>query len=298
MFSIRAFHSGLAAGKAIRGIVSTFALALLTATAGIAASAQQTVMAPRADRAETPLRVFEPPVEGCAPLAVISPGAGGTENGYSYLAQGLRDRGYLAVVMGHKESGPATLRKDVFHEGIHGGLKDMVTDPKLQHDRMLDLTAALQWAEAQCHRPYKVLLGHSMGSDTVVFEAGAANKLGVRGEDRFDAYVALSPSGPGSIFTSDSWKGIHKPLYVLTGTRDKGLEGSWEWRTAPYDGMPRGCKWLGVIDGATHMNFAGGGFAGKTEELTLETVTVFLKGARMGNCALPAPRAGITLKSK
>src|SRR5215470_12192975 len=29
-----------------------------------------------------------------------------------------------------------------------------------------------------------------------------------------------------------------------------------------------GCKWLGVIDGATHMNFAGIGFAESTEKLT------------------------------
>lgn len=27
--------------------------------------------------------------------------------------------------------------------------------------------------------------------------------------------------------------------------------------TIPYDSLPPGCKWLGVIDGATHMNFAG-----------------------------------------
>jgi predicted dienelactone hydrolase len=260
--------------------------------------AQQTVTAPRSDGAQTPLRIFAPAAQGCAPLAVISPGAGGTENGYSYLAEGLRDHGYLAVVMGHKESGPATLRKDIVHEGIHGGLKDMVTDPTLQHDRMLDLTATLAWTEKQCRRPYKVLLGHSMGSDTVVFEAGATNTLDVHGQDRFDAYVALSPSGPGSIFTKDSWRGIRRPLFVLTGTRDKGLEGTWEWRTAPYDGMPPGCKWLGVVDGATHMNFAGIGFAGKTKELTLESITAFLNGARTGNCGLPEQRDGMSLKGK
>lgn len=32
----------------------------------------------------------------------MSPGAGGTETGYTDLAEGLRERGYLAVVMGHK----------------------------------------------------------------------------------------------------------------------------------------------------------------------------------------------------
>jgi hypothetical protein len=137
-----------------------------------------------------------------------------------------------------------------------------------------------------------------MGSDTVMFEAGAHNQLGARGENRFDAYVALSPSGAGCMFTSDSWKDIRKPLFVLTGTRDKGLEGTWEWRTEPYDGMPAGCKWLGVTDGATHMNFAGIGFAGKTEKLTLSSIFAFLEDVRADHCTLPPAQSGITLKSK
>lgn len=274
------------------------AVLLSMASSGISARAQQSVSFPRADGAQTPFRVFAPAGQSCPALVIVSPGAGGTEKGYSYLAEGLRDRGYLAIVMGHKESGPATLRKDIVREGIHGGLKDMVTDRNLQRDRMLDLTATLTWAEQHCHHPFKAFIGHSMGSDTVVFEAGASNKLDVHGEDRFDAYVAISPSGPGSIFTSNSWRDIHKPLYVLTGTRDKGLEGTWQWRTAPYDRLPRGCKWLGVVDGATHMNFAGVGFAGTTKQLTLASILEFLDGARNRNCPLPVPQSGILLKSK
>ena len=127
------------------------------------ALAQQTVTSPRADGAQTPLRIFAPSGQACAPLAVISPGAGGTENGYSYVAEGLRDHGYLAVVMGQKESGPGTLRSEIRSAGVHGGPKDMVTDPSLQNDRMMDLAAALAWADKRCHYPFKVLLGHSMG---------------------------------------------------------------------------------------------------------------------------------------
>jgi len=72
-----------------------------------------------------------------------------------------------------------------------------------------------------------------MGSDTVMFEAGAHTTLElngreIAGKDLFDAYVALSPSGAGSIFSSDSWEDIRKPMFVLTGTHDKGLEGTWE----------------------------------------------------------------------
>jgi dienelactone hydrolase len=261
--------------------------------------AQQLVQQRRSDGAETPLMVYTPQGSECAPLAVISPGAGGTENGYAYLAEGLRERGWLAVVMGHKESGPGTLRHDVFHSGLHQGLEEMVTDPVSQGARMMDVGAALQWAEGQCHHPYKVLLGHSMGSDTVVFEAGARNKLGVRGEDRFDAYVALSPSGPGPIFPPNAWSDIRKPLYVLTGTRDRGLEGDWKWRTALYEDMPAGCKWLGVIEDATHMNFAGRGLGHrKTERLTLETVDAFLADARSGRCDSPPQPTGMTLAAR
>lgn len=260
--------------------------------------AQQTIHAPRGDGAQTSLKIYTPKSPGCAPLALISPGAGGTQDGYSYLAEGLRDHGWLAVVMGHKESGPKQLRGDMWHAGIHGGIQEMVFDPVLHHDRDMDVTAALQWAEKGCHRPFKALLGHSMGSDTVMFEAGARNKMGIRGRDRFDAYVAISPSGTGSIFPENAWSGIRKPLYVLTGTRDKGLEGSWQWRTEPFASLPSGCKWLGVINGATHLNFAGIGFAGKTKKLTLDTVNAFLNGARSGNCVAPPVPQGMQLEGK
>lgn len=263
----------------------------------LSCAAQELVNAHRADGAETPLRVYSAGKD-CALLAVISPGAGGTEDGYAYLAKGLRDRGWLAVVMGHKESGPATLRKEILSAGIHGGLKDMVTDRELQQDRMLDLDAALAWSSPRCSSSYKVLLGHSMGSDTVMFEAGARNKLQVRGHDRFDAYVAISPSGHGSIFMEASWSNVRKPLYVLTGTHDKGLEGTWEWRTEPFRGLPTGCHWLGVIDGASHLNFAGVGISATTERLTLASVDEFLAGARHNKCGAPARQDGITVTSQ
>jgi len=138
-----------------------------------------------------------------------------------------------------------------------------------------------------------------MGSDTVMFEAGARNKLQIRGRDRFDAYVAISPSGHGSIFMEASWATIHKPLYILTGTRDKGLEGTWEWRTEPYYGLPSGgCYWLGVIDNATHLNFAGIGVARATQRLTLASVDAFVASARGNKCAAPAKQPGITVRSQ
>lgn len=263
-------------------------------------SAQQLLQVPREDGAQTTLRVDAPTSGGCAPLALISPGAGGSENGYRYLAEGLQADGWRAIVMGHKESGRAALTSDIQEQhGVKRGLRELVDNPKAYEARLRDIAAALRWAETSCKAPYVALIGHSMGARTVMVEAGAGNKLGIRGQDRFDAYVAMSPDGPDPMFPENAWSGIRKPMLILTGTRDKSMQtGEYKSRTIPYDSMPPGCKWLGVIDGATHMNFAGVGFAGTTEKITLMETRAFLDGLRGGKCEGPVKTGGIALKNK
>jgi len=163
-------------------------------------SAQQLVRVPREDGALTPLRIDSPNSDPCPPLALISPGAGGSENGYRYLAEGLQTDGWRAIVMGHQESG-AALRSDIRDtHSIKGGLRELVDDPKAYDARLLDIQAALKWAEQSCKSPYIALIGHSMGTRTVMIEAGAKNKIGIKGQDRFKAYVAMSPDGPDPVF--------------------------------------------------------------------------------------------------
>ena len=257
------------------------------------------MQAPREDGVSVPLRVYEPSEAGCAPLALISPGAGGSEDGYKYLANGLRDDGWRTIVIGHKESGMEALRTDMREaRGIHKGLVQLVNDPKAYEARFMDIGAALKWANASCKAPFVALLGHSMGARTVEVESGAKNSFGLKSQDRFDAYVALSPDGPGTMFPEHAWSGIRKPILLLTGTRDGSLDGDWKTRTIPYDSLPAGCKWLGVIDGATHMNFAGGGMAGSTEKLTLLETKAFLDSLRGGKCGIPVQAEGIAVKSK
>ena len=230
---------------------------------------------------------------------MISPGAGGSEDGYKYLAKALRDDGWRAIVMGHKESGMAALRSDMRDSGgLHKGLQELVNDPAAYNARLMDIAAALKWADTSCKAPFVALLGHSMGARTVEVEAGAKNSLGVKALDRFDAYVALSPDGPGPMFPENAWSGIRKPMLLLTGTRDGSLDGDWKTRTIPYDSLPAGCKWLGVIDGATHMNFAGVGISGSTEKLVLLETKAFLDGLRGGRCGAPVAAEGIAVKNK
>src|SRR5581483_12004611 len=118
-------------------------------------------------------------------VAVISPGAGGTENGYAYLGRGMAEHGWLAIVVGHKESGPQKLRTEMRQSGLHNGLQGMVDDTALYRERLMVIGAALRYAEGRCKPPFVALFGHSTGSTTVMIEAGAQNNRGVRGKDRF-----------------------------------------------------------------------------------------------------------------
>lgn len=265
-------------------------------------AAPRDVQVPRSDGEKVALRVFEPPPHGgCAPLALLSPGAGAgiDPQALAYLAAALQHRGWRAILIEHKDGGHESLRDRIRNGGLRDGLLAMTTDPAAYVSRLADVGAALIWSHQRCQPPFQVLIGHSMGAATVMIEAGARNKMNVNGGNRFDAYVALSPQGPGAIFPAHAWNNIDRPLLVLTGTRDEALEGSWKTRLTPYDDLPRGCHWLGVVDDANHLNFAGFGYGHqKVESAVVPTIVAFLNGARRHACASPAPMSGLTLKTK
>jgi hypothetical protein len=270
--------------------------------------AQERVSAPRVDGQSTPLLVYRASNAGsaCPPLAIISHGAGGSENGYGYLASTMAHLGYTAIVMGHRESGLAVLRDDMRRDGVRDGIRALVTDTRAEEARLLDVGAALQWSEGQCHAPFRVLLGHSMGAETVMLEVGARNMINVAyppaGQDRFDAYVALSPEGSGAVYPRNAWNHLRKPILILTGTRDQAMNGApvtrqEAWHNLP--GIPSHCQWMGVIDGATHMNFAGSGFGHQSVEPQItQTITAFLDGVHAGSCKLPPRTGSMTLQAK
>jgi len=277
--------------------IAVFALAL----AGFLASPappQQVLTLTRADGQSLRIKPYTA-AGACRGIAILSHGAGGSEEGLAYLAQAMVEDGYLAVVIGHQESGRQALRQRVRGAGIRGGLAELVSDTAAYRGRVMDVAAARQWASARCSGKESVLLGHSMGAAAVMIEAGARNNVGVRGANAFDAYVALSPQGIGQLFPRGAWSGIRRPVLSITGTRDTGLGGAtWQARTEPFTGMSPGCKWLAVVDGATHMDFGGRGGAPLVEALTVQTIRAFLRGARFGDCAAPPRVQGIEVQAK
>lgn len=263
------------------------------------ANAQETLNLNRSDGEHTSARAYLPKDSGaCAPLVILSPGAGGSDRGLVGLANSFRSWGWLAVVAGHHESGMPALRENIRQAGLRGGLLELVTDPGAYRGRLLDYEAILAWSNKRCTPPTRVLLGHSMGAASTMIEAGAKNKLGVSGGDRFDAYIALSPQGIESIFPAHAWVGLRSPTLFITGTKDQGLEGSWEERTLPYEDTAPGCKALVVVDGATHMNLGGYGADAKMEALIDGAVKTFADGVAKGNCRVPGKGEGVVVRSK
>lgn len=92
-------------------------------------------------------------------------------------------------------------------------------------------------------------------------------------------------------------------MLVFTGTEDEALNGRWETRTMPWSGLPGDpsgkCQWIGIIDGATHMNFAGTGMgASRVTPLVAQTISAFLSGSGRRSCSLPHPLPNLTLQAK
>ncbi|MFM8756193.1 MAG: alpha/beta hydrolase family protein [Limnohabitans sp.] len=275
---------------------------VLTLTPVIALKAQETVPLRRSDGQPLQVKAYTPKHAGCRGIALVSPGAGGTEDGYTYLGQALSKQGYLAIVMGHRESGPSALRAHVHGHTLREGLAGLITDPAAYQGRSMDIAATMTWGKGRCDSAQAILVGHSMGAATVMIEAGARNNLGLRGGDGFAAYIAISPQGPGSIFPAHAWSNIQKPFLSITGTRDHELGGaSWQSRTVPHADMPAGCKWLAVVEGASHMNLAGRAMSLQAERATQSVMASFLESLSRGDCREPGPRAvtpNVTLRVK
>jgi len=115
-----------------RHLISILPCALLAVTA----LAQEKVSVTRKDMKIVPLSVYSPSGKSCTGVAVISPGAGGSENGYAYLGKGMSSLGYLAIVVGHQESGRAALKTHMRGKGLRKGLSSLVTDTDAYEGRL------------------------------------------------------------------------------------------------------------------------------------------------------------------
>jgi predicted dienelactone hydrolase len=230
-----------------------------------------------------PLTVYYPVGQGRWPFPVVifSHGAGGSKDGYGYLGSYWAAHGYVVIHPTHLGSDHSLLKK---HRPFYNlrAIKKMVTnrenfinrpeDIRYILDHLADLETQSPELDGMLDLKKIGVAGHSFGAYTTLAVAGATVNLPHAQPLSFNdirplAFIALSPQGDVSgIFHGNAWSGIQRPFLVMSGTKDKGLEGQpAAWRLESYDGMPAGDKSEIVIDGANHMNFAGVGIDGKVK---------------------------------
>jgi predicted dienelactone hydrolase len=213
-----------------------------------------------------PLRLHVPQGSRAAPLVIVSHGTGGDRAGYGYLGRALASHGFLAVHPTHLGSDASLLTSQRYSLNRSAILRAS-QDPGNWRARALDvrfLLSRLAWIEEAAHlaidRERIAVVGHSLGALTAMALAGALVQLpdgpASYREPLVRAVVALSPYGEGSAFDAASWASVAAPVLWITGTQDKGLQGEPPaWRTAPFERLPTGGKWLVSIEGATHLAF-------------------------------------------
>lgn len=264
-----------------------------------AAIAQELISLQRKDGKTSSSMHYKPATSRCKGIAIVSHGAGGSERGYGYIGKALASMGYATIVVGHEESGLAALKAHASGKSVRDGLASLITDAVAYQARFLEIESARIWARQGCDSKVEILIGHSMGAATVMLQAGARNKLNLSETSTFTAYIAISPQGSGLIFPKNAWSDINHPVLLITGTLDDEIGGlNWESRVEPFTNMKSGCKWLSVINGSNHMNFAGRGISQKTETLTMQVIGDFLHAFNSGDCSKHQPIAGMTLTVK
>ncbi|MFN4059095.1 MAG: alpha/beta hydrolase [Roseinatronobacter sp.] len=140
----------------------------------------------------------------CGPTLILSHGLGGDERALGWLSDAAVQAGYRVFTRAHPESGPRAL----IRAGLHGA-EAVLTDPALWQARARDLDAALDHARRAGCRPIPLVLGgHSMGAAQVMVEAGAQGRFPYPAANLFDAFIAVSPQGPGiwAFAGRDAWR--------------------------------------------------------------------------------------------
>ncbi|MGF1651536.1 MAG: alpha/beta hydrolase family protein [Hyphomicrobiaceae bacterium] len=216
----------------------------------------------RSDGAVVPARIYGSR-EGCPQTMIVSHGLGGSEAALEGFATALAGQGWLVFVLGHRESGRTVFREALFSGAMRERLSAAAVDPQLYRARFADLEAAFDYATARCRPPVLALAGHSMGAATVMLEAGAVGRMGRFGGDRFDVYVAISPQGIGHMWDAGAWRAVRKPVLMVTGTNDSGVDGDYETRLSAFEGLPPGRKRLAIIPGARHIALGRDGRLGR-----------------------------------
>ncbi len=258
-----------------------------------------------------PIKAYYPKTSGeeLFPVLIFSHGAGGSKDGYGYLGRYWAAHGYVVLLPTHLGSDKSLLKpgrplynlraiKGMIHQ--EDNLSNRPKDISFLLDSLPNIDRSFPGLKGRIDPTRVGVGGHSFGAYTSMAVAGAGIYLSPSAEKpvrftdtRVVAFLALSPQGPGHwAFREDSWESIRRPVFMATGTQDRGFENNEapDWRKKAFKNLRPGHKFLAVIKGANHMDFSDTQFNGKlrnpkTHDWLQKTTTLFwdayVKGDRI-----------------
>jgi predicted dienelactone hydrolase len=201
----------------------------------------------------------------------MSHGMGGSREGLRYLGEYLASNGYITVHPTHVGSDSSIVKREggdlgkAMREGLNPAqLANRLADVKFLIDEL-----ELINADPKSHFHGKIDLkrvavaGHSFGAMTTEAACGmaVARNTPSSPDPRIRCGVALSPAPPRWDDPETAFKDVKVPMLHLTGTNDdmSQLGGARITdRRVPFDKITAPDQYLVVLNGATHMTFAGG----------------------------------------
>lgn len=208
-------------------------------------------------------------------VILFSHGLGGSRQGGADWLAHWASWGFVTVALQHpgsdetllKAGSPLALRRALqsamTREQLLARVGDVAFSVRhLDHGGLAEVPAGLPMA----------MSGHSFGAVTTLAVAGErldghqpAVEPATR--DRFDAALAFSPSARGEhALLPARFGSIRLPFLSITGTRDDGIglsDITADNRRLPYRHMPGPEKYLLVLAGGAHLDFAGQSSSGE-----------------------------------
>lgn len=215
-----------------------------------------------------PVKVYLPKTESACPVILFSHGLGGSRMNNPYLGNHWAGQGYVVVFMQHAGSDEEVWKSVPIRERLSAMKKAAGVQAAL--DRYADVPFVIdqleKWNSQEGHALHGRLnleligmSGHSFGAHTTQAMMGQKYP-GDRtvGDERIDAFVAMSPSTHKRMAPEESFGHIKAPVLLMTGTKDASVitpDTTPEKRMAVYAAMPGGDKYHLVLKDAEHHAF-------------------------------------------
>ncbi len=180
---------------------------------------------------DLPLRIAYPKTQGKYPVIVLSPGGGASKDDYTRAGDHWVSHGFVVIAPTHKDA--KALGFDIAKAGgpgMAGVMISRIADMRYIATHLNDIGAQVPGLAARMNTAQLVAAGHSMGGFTALAAAGVRMKNKADGSvlemesAGYKYLLLLSEPGSNPMMPDEPWKQSPIPVFIYTGTNDKGGE--------------------------------------------------------------------------